>query len=124
MGLVTDFFGKIGKGIVSFFLDIPEVNLLVLGFKIVALLFIVGWVRSHLGGGLVSTVVMLVVSYMLLFEYFIIFGPLALLYFVMIVGLGGTIADFFFGRYEYIDGPMQMKEQQKMRGQGAPMILR
>ena len=88
---------------------IPNCELVLLGLKIVMLLFIVGWVRSHLGGGLVATIVMLFIGYLALFQYFYMFGPLTIVYLLIIMNVGGMITDFAFGRHEYglakMEGP-------------------
>jgi hypothetical protein len=89
-------------GICSF---LPYCEMVLLGLKIVMLLFIVGWVRSHLGGGLVATIVMLFLGYLALFQYFYIFGPLTLLYLLVIMGFAGVIQDFAFGGSHYGLGP-------------------
>jgi len=80
---------------------IPYCELVLLGFKIVILMFIVGWVRSHLGGGLVATIVMLFLGYLALFQYFYVFGPITILYLLVIMGATGIIQDFAFGGGEY-----------------------
>ena len=80
---------------------IPNCEFIMLGLKIVMLLFIVGWVRGHLGGGLVATIVMLFIGYLALFQYFAIFGPLTIVYLLVIMGVGGMVTDMAFGRHEY-----------------------
>ena len=80
---------------------IPYCEVVMLGLKIVMLLFIIGWVRSHLGGGLLATMVMLFIGYLALFQYFAVFGPLTILYLLIIMGVGGAITDLAFGRHEY-----------------------
>ena len=90
--------GGIAGGACSF---IPNCELVMLGLKIVMLLFIVGWVRGHLGGGLLATIVMLFLGYLALFQYFAVFGPLTLVYLLVIMGAGGVITDLAFGRHEY-----------------------
>ncbi|MFC2174425.1 hypothetical protein ACFLQ2_00960 [archaeon] len=80
---------------------IPNCEFIMLGLKIVMLLFIIGWVRSHLGGGLVATIVMLFIGYLALFQYFAVFGPLTIVYLLIIMGVGGAITDLAFGREYY-----------------------
>lgn len=101
MGFLETVFGNsLGMlgGVCSF---LPYCELLILGLKIVMLLFIVGWVRGHLGGGLVATIVMLFIGYLALFQYFVIFGPMTILYLLIIMGIGGAITDIAFGREYY-----------------------
>ncbi len=69
------------------------------------LLFIVGWVRGHLGGGLVATIVMLFLGYLALFQYFYVFGPLTIVYLLIIMGVGGAVTDLAFGGGHYGVGP-------------------
>jgi F0F1-type ATP synthase assembly protein I len=106
MGFINDavggFYGLLG-GACRF---IPYCELVLLGFKVVMLLFLVGWVRSHLGGGLVATIVMLVLGYLVLFVYFDIFGPLTLVYLLLIMGVTGIIQDLAFGGGHYF-GPSE-----------------
>ncbi|MCK4327691.1 MAG: hypothetical protein KAW41_04410 [Candidatus Diapherotrites archaeon] len=84
---------------------IPYCELVILGLKIVMLLFIIGWVRGHLGGGLVATIVMLFIGYLALFQYFYVFGPLTIVYLLIIMGIGGAITDLAFGGGHYGVGP-------------------
>ena len=98
-----DFIGQIGE----------TFDLIMLGFKVVLLLFIVGWVRNHLGGGLVAAVVIIIIGWFVFFEYFFIFGPMFVVYLVLIVGGSSVIMDLAFGRHQYL-GPGEME--------GAPML--
>lgn len=88
-------------------------GLVMLGFKIVILIFIVGWVRGHLGGGLTATVAVLIIGWLVLFQYFYIFGWLAVFYLILIIGGSGVIMDLAFGQHQYM-GQSEME--------GAPML--
>lgn len=93
-------------GIFDFIGQITDsVELVMLGFKIVILLFIVGWVRGHLGGGLAATIVILIMGWFVLFQYFYLFGPMAFIYIVLIIGGAGIIGDIAFGRSMYMEEP-------------------
>lgn len=85
-------------------------DLIMLGFRIVILVFLVGWVRSHLGGGIVATVAVLIIGWLVLFQYFSLFGPLAVLYLILIVGGSGVIMDIAFGRSMYLEEPYMGKD--------------
>ncbi|MCD4740342.1 hypothetical protein K8R43_04070 [archaeon] len=79
-------------------------ELLMLGFKIVLMIFLIGWVRGHLGGGLIAAVVILILGYFVIFEYFIIFGPMFLFYLIIIIGGGVVVQDLAFGKEHYTKG--------------------
>ncbi len=73
-----------------------KVNLVILGLKIVVLVFIVGWVRAHIGGGRLGTFLMLLIGYLVLFRYWFLTGPLAILYLLAITGITGLAMDIVF----------------------------
>lgn len=83
---------------------VPNCDIILIGFKIVMLLFIVGWVRGHLGGGIIATLVMLFMGYFMLFDFFFIFGPLAAIYILAIVGVTGLAMDLVFTKHYYLPG--------------------
>ena len=85
---------------------IPNCDLVMTGLKILVLLFIVGWVRSRLGGGLIATIVMLFVGYFVLFPYWFLFGPLSIIYVLAIVGASGLVMDFVFTHEAYLGHPL------------------
>ncbi len=80
---------------------LQKVNLVILGLKIVVLLFIVGWVRGHVGGGRLGTFILLLVGYLILFPYWHLFGPLAILYLLAITGVTGLAMDLVFTHQAY-----------------------
>ena len=92
--------GKLlGLGPIASLLE--KVNLVILGLKIVVLLFVVGWVRTHVGGGRLGTFVLLLVGYLILFPYWYLFGPLAILYLLAITGVTGLAMDIVFTHQAY-----------------------
>lgn len=98
-------------GLFDFITEINDAfGLIMLGFKIVILIFIVGWVRGHLGGGLVATVAILIIGWFVFFEYFAIFGPMAIVYLILIIGGSGVIMDLAFGRGMYLEEPFMGKD--------------
>ena len=119
MGFIGTVFGSLGGGICSM---IPNCELVILGLKIVMLMFIIGWVRSHLGGGMVATIVMLFIGYLALFQYFYVFGPMTIIYLLIIMGVGGAVTDIAFGRHEYglasAEGQELGVAQRLARGEG------
>lgn len=67
-----------------------------LAIKIFVLLTIIYFVRNHLGGGLISTIVILIFAYFVIFAKWHLFGPLYIIYIIMVLGVGGIFMDFFF----------------------------
>ncbi|MCD6414632.1 MAG: hypothetical protein J7L23_03310 [Candidatus Diapherotrites archaeon] len=96
------------------------IDLLFLGFKVVVLVFLVGWVRGHLGGGIIATVAILIIGWLVLFKYFYLFGPMAVIYLILIVGGSGVIMDIAFGRSMYLEEPYIGKDL--MDGRRPPPI--
>ena len=86
---------------------LPYCDFLMIGFKIVLLMFVIGWVREHLGGGMIAAVVTLILGYLALFPFFYIFGPMLLVYLLMILGFVNIIQDFAFGKGHYGLGPQE-----------------
>jgi len=86
-----DFFAAI----VAFnFLElIADFNLVV---KIFALMSIISFVKNHLGTGPVAIVVMVGMSWFILFDYWKFFGGIFILYSLLLAGISGVIIDFFF----------------------------
>lgn len=112
MGLFTDAitgtFSAIG-GACAF---LPYCELLLIGFKLIMLLLLVSWVRGHLGGGMISTIAVLLFGYLILFPYFYIFGPITFLYLLIIIGAANIVQDVAFGGGHY--NPME--EEGMMHG--------
>ena len=102
MGGIFNALSKIGFG--SLYKAVPQLGFLMIGLRIVVLLFLIGWVRTHMGGGTIATVVMLVIGYFMLFKYWYLFGPLAIIYLLAIFGAMGLITDFLFTRQHYLPG--------------------
>ncbi|MBI1973871.1 hypothetical protein HYS54_03575 [Candidatus Micrarchaeota archaeon] len=69
------------------------VDLLFLGVKLVILLFIVSYVRGHFGGGPVVTILTLILGYIILFQNWMIFGPLMILYLFIVFGFTALLMD-------------------------------
>ena len=80
---------------------IQKFNLVMLGLKLVILVFLVGWVRAHIGGGRLGTFIMLFLGYLLLFRYWALTGPIAILYLLAITGITGLAMDIVFTHQQY-----------------------
>ena len=71
-----------------------EINLVIFGFKIVIMLFIISFVRSRFGGGKIVTLITLGLVYILLFtNYFALFGPMMFIYMFLIFGFTTIVFD-------------------------------
>ena len=71
-----------------------DINLLVLGFKLVILLFIIAFVRGRLGAGPIVTILVFLFAYIILFtEYFAIFGPAMFIYLFITFGFISLLFD-------------------------------
>lgn len=64
--------------------------------KIFTLLAIFAFVTQHLGKGPIQIIVLLVISWFVIFDQFLIFGGIYVLYVMMAMGFSGIIIDFFF----------------------------
>lgn len=64
--------------------------------KIFTLLAIFSFVTQHMGKGTISVIIMIVMGWFILFDHFLIFGGIYVLYMMMVLGFSGTIIDFFF----------------------------
>jgi hypothetical protein len=69
------------------------IDLLMLGVKVVILLFIVQFVRGRFGGGPLVTILILIIGYIFLFQLSWIFEPMMLIYLFIIFGFTGLLFD-------------------------------
>jgi len=75
------------------------VNLLILGFKIVILLFIVQFVRGRFGGGPIVTILILVLGYVMLFSNLApIFTTAMFIYLFIIFGFSMLVMDLVIAK--------------------------
>jgi len=68
---------------------------------------IVSWIKNHVGSGPLSYIIMLGMGYFIIFDGWKIFGPIYVLYMLLMFGISGVIIDFFFvggGQPEGKDG--------------------
>ena len=103
-GMITSFFQSLGGSFGSLCGILPQCTLVILGLKVVVLLFLIGWVRSHLGSGILPTLAMLVIGYLILFQYWFLFGPLSIIYIIAILGGLNLFVTFIFTKESYVPG--------------------
>jgi hypothetical protein len=78
---------------------LDTVNLLILGFKIVVLLFIVQFVRGRFGGGPIVTILILVLGYVMLFSNLApIFTTAMFIYLFIIFGFSMLVMDLVIAK--------------------------
>lgn len=77
-------------GVFEFFGDL---NLII---KIFAALMLASWVKNHVGGGPLGIILMGAVGWFVLFDGWALFGPIYVLYMLLMFGISGVIIDFFF----------------------------
>ena len=74
------------------------IDLVILGFKIVVLLFIVQFVRGRFGGGPMVTILILVIGYIFLFQMQYIFLPMMFVYLFIVFGFSMLIMDLVIAK--------------------------
>ncbi|MCH7902258.1 hypothetical protein IIC68_00740 [archaeon] len=70
-----------------------DINLII---KIFVLLTLISWVKNHVGTGPLSWILVVGMGYFILFDGWRIFGPIYVLYMLLMFGVSGVIIDFFF----------------------------
>jgi hypothetical protein len=70
-----------------------DLNLIV---KIFAFLMLVSWVRNHIGSGTMSWVLIAALTFFIFLDGWAIFGPIYILYMLLMFGVSGILVDFFF----------------------------
>ena len=71
-----------------------NINLIILGFKVVILLFIIQFFRNRFGNSPLVTLLVAGVAYIFLFtNYFKIFGTMMFIYFFIILGFTSILMD-------------------------------
>jgi hypothetical protein len=68
---------------------------LVLGLKVVMLLMIIGFVRSHVQDPTVSTILIVIFAYLVLIQNWAWLGPFYVFYMLIMFGLASVLSDFF-----------------------------
>jgi hypothetical protein len=74
--------------------DLPGDMVFVL--KIFVLMTIIAYVTQHLGKGPLAIMVILILSWFIVFDYFRYFGGIYVLYMFITLGFTGVLIDFFF----------------------------
>ena len=64
--------------------------------KIFVLLTLISWVNNHIGKGPLSLILIGGIGYFVLFDGWKLFGPIYVLYMLLMFGVSGVIIDFFF----------------------------
>jgi len=64
--------------------------------KIFVFMSIYSFARNHIGGGPITMGVIIILSFLVLFVFWPLFGTLYLLYMLGMMGLCGVLIDFFF----------------------------
>ena len=64
--------------------------------KIFVLMTIIAFVIQHLGKGPLAILVIIVLSWFIVFDYFKFFGGVYVLYMLVTLGFSGILIDFFF----------------------------
>ena len=77
-------------GIFELFADIDLI------VKIFVWLTLVSWIRNHVGTGPVSWILIIGLTYFVIFNGWALFGPIYVLYMLLMFGVSGIIIDFFF----------------------------
>lgn len=70
-----------------------DINLIL---KIFVLLMIVSWVKNHVGSGPLAWIIVGGMGYFILFDGWKLFGPIYILYMLLMFGVSGVVIDFFF----------------------------
>lgn len=96
--------------------------------KIFALLTIVSWIRNHVEDGPLAWIIMAGMGYFILFDGWAIFGPIYVLYMLLMFGVSAVVIDFFFvggggaPEVEGMESPVStgIDIQKRMQGQPHP----
>lgn len=77
----------------SLFEFFNDLNLIV---KIFAAMMLISWIKNHVGTGMLGIVLMVAIGFFVLFDGWALFGPIYVLYMLLMFGLSGVLIDFFF----------------------------
>ena len=96
---------------------------LMLVLKIFVLLTIISFVRNHIGTGALSWVVIGLFAWFVLFDYWVFFGGIFILYTLLAFGVGQLIIDYMFVSQGFGAQPQQGEPESPM-GHGADVLHR
>ncbi|MBT7240956.1 MAG: hypothetical protein HN878_00540 [Candidatus Diapherotrites archaeon] len=83
--------------LIPFFLGLSELpGDMTFVLKIFVLMTIIAFVTQHLGKGPLAVLVIVVLSWFIVFDYFRFFGGVYVLYMAVTLGFSGILIDFFF----------------------------
>ena len=92
-----------------------DINLIM---KISALVMIISFVWQNLGKGMLSLIVIGVISYFTLFVTWGIFGSLYFIYILLMAGVSGLVIDFFFASHVYQQYAQEQAQKKDAGSQG------
>ncbi len=112
LGLFDSMFNAMGVG--------QDFNLLMLGFKIVILLYIIQFFKNRFGESPVVTLLVAGVAYLFLFtSYFKIFGPMMFVYLFVIFGFTSILFDLAIAKpWKSMDMHGEMEAGEEEGGHG------
>ena len=87
---MADIIGQVLKSIIG---GGSTIDLLILAVKIVVLLFIIQFVRERFGNSWFATALVFVLGYIVLFQAWAIFGPIMIVYMLIVFGFTGLAMD-------------------------------
>ena len=89
--------------------------------KIFVLLTIASFFLNHLGKGPISIVLIVGVSYFVLFDLWALFGGIYIIWMLLLFGIAGVVIDFFFvGAFS----PQQQEGMESPMSSGADLMKR
>ena len=92
-------------GLADFFEDINLV------LKIFVLMTIISFVNNHIENKALKIVVFLVLSFFIIFDFWVLFGGIYILYMLLMLGISGVLVDIFF-----VSGMMGGREPPEVSG--------
>jgi hypothetical protein len=106
-----------GIGLGEFYTDMQ------FAIKILAFLIIVNFVRARVGFGFLSSFLTMFLTYYVLFEQWDLFGPLTIMYLIMLFGIIRIFQDVYFAASGIHEGVVRLKGgHEGMEGTAGPRI--
>ena len=92
--------------------------------KIFVLLTMVSFVKNRLGTSALSIILMTGMFFFIFFDFWALFGPIYILYMLLIFGVSGIIIDFFFVSQMGGEGGVQGGPSSSALSTGADLAMR
>ena len=92
-------------GLTEFFTDINFV------IKIFVLMTIISFVNNHIENKALKIIVLFVLAFFIIFDYWALFGGIYILYMLLMLGISGVLVDIFF-----VSGMMGGQEPPEVSG--------